>query len=117
MRIWHPALIPHLCQKHLCAMWREGLGAYKIITENRTNLSYFKHPATQEFVNDISALWSRLYLVRQEMLKRGYHPKEMPNFLSDDPISKSSTKQWQTLVEQINHLKTKQCQCQLNKLT
>lgn len=31
MRIWHESLIPKLCQKHLCAMWREGLGCLKIV--------------------------------------------------------------------------------------
>lgn len=35
MRIWHESLIPKLCRQHLLAMWREGLGAYKIITENK----------------------------------------------------------------------------------
>lgn len=111
MRIWSEQLIPKLCQKHLCAMWREGLGAYKIIIENRTDLSYWKHPATQEFVNDVGALWSRLKMIRDEMLKRGYNPKELPLFHYNEPIRKQSIKMWQTLEQQIEILKSKGCKC------
>ena len=110
MRIWNEQLIPKLCQKHLCAMWREGLGAFKIITENRTNLSYWKHPATQEFVNAPLELKNRLWAVRKEMLKRGYHPKELP-----DCKMKIGGKinEWQNLEQQIEILKSKHCKCNL----
>lgn len=70
-------------------MWREGLGCYKIITENKTG--YKNHPATQEFIGCPQELYSRLLLVRFEMLSRGYHPKVMPpipKFLSGE------VKQW-----------------------
>lgn len=113
MRCWHQDLIPKLCRQHLLAMWRECLGMYKIIVDNRTDLSYWKHPATQEFVNDIPALWSRLYLVRKEMLKRGYHPKEMPIFVSNDHIRSLSVALWQTLDEQIAIIKSKKCKCKI----
>jgi hypothetical protein len=116
MRIWHEDLIPKLCQKHLSAMWREGLGAYKIINENRTDLSYWKHPATQEFIYNLDLLHERLRLVREEMLKRAYNPKELP-VLQD--LSSFLQQQyckyypWQTLDEQIAILKTKNCKCNI----
>jgi len=95
-------------------MWREGLGAFKIITENRTDLAYYKHPATQEFVGAPMALWNILLWVKLEMERRGYHPKELPT----RPEKMTGTvKPWQSLEEQIEHLKTKQCKCQLNNLT
>ncbi|MHA2330232.1 MAG: pyrimidine dimer DNA glycosylase/endonuclease V, partial [Candidatus Hodarchaeales archaeon] len=43
MRIWDISLIEFLCDKHLLAVWREGLGAYSIITNNKKG--YSKHPA------------------------------------------------------------------------
>ena len=105
MRIWHEKLIPKLCQKHLCAMWREGLGCYKIITENKNG--YRNHPATQEFINCPNKLWLNLFKTREEMLSRGYHPKSMPCI---SPIS-GTRKPWQTLEEQVAVLKTKNCKC------
>jgi hypothetical protein len=111
MRIWHTSLIPILCQKHLCAMWREGLGAYKIITENKQG--YRNHPATQEYINAPRALYYVLALTRHEMLKRAYHPKELPAMpqLTGD---KETLNQWQTLAEQITILKAKGCKCKLH---
>lgn len=109
MRIWHEKLIPHLCQKHLCAMWREGLGAYKIITENKKG--YRNHPATKEYEHAPNALYSLLTLVRAEMIKRSYHPKEMP-----PQATYTATEQiqpWQTLEEQRQVLKSKGCKCNL----
>lgn len=109
MRIWHEDLIPKLCQKHLCAMWREGLGCYKIIMENK--IGYKNHPATIEFSLSPDSLWNRLLLVRKEMLKRGYHPKEMP----EKPFNKFDlgVTPWQTLEEQIEVLKLKNCKCKI----
>lgn len=129
MRIWHQDLIPKLCQKHLCAMWREGLGCYKILNEGKKG--YRNHPATKEFEFHLDLLWDRLLLVREEMLKRGYHPKEMPYFTLFQAISpiiydeqktnigidlfseRSPYKPWQTLEEQIKVIKLKKCNCKL----
>lgn len=89
-------------------MWREGLGAYKIITENKKG--YRNHPAVKEFENAPVLLWNRLYLVRKEMLHRGYNPKELPpepNFLP------RVLNEWQTLEEQVEILKNKNCKCKL----
>lgn len=90
-------------------MWRENLGMYKIITEHRTDLSYWKHPATQEFVNCPEKLWKRLELVRNEAIKRGYHFKELPTYVEFG----GRLNPWQTLSEQITHLKTKKCNCNI----
>jgi hypothetical protein len=93
-------------------MWREGLGAYKIITENKKG--YRNHPATQEFIDAPYELWRRLGLVREEMLKRKYHPKDMPK--KPYPLSVPEyepIKEWQTLEEQIEILKAKGCKCDL----
>lgn len=94
-------------------MWREGLGAYKIIIENRTDLSYWKHPATQEFVNAPVYLWIRLKQIRKEMLNRGYHPKELPEMPKPQNTSQK-IKQWQTLEQQIEIIKSKKCKCKIN---
>lgn len=90
-------------------MWREGLGCYKIITENKKG--YRNHPATKEFEHNAVGLWNRLVSVREEMLKRGYHPKPMPETAPKEykPIIYS----WQTLDEQIKVLKTKNCKCKV----
>lgn len=90
-------------------MWRESLGAYKIITENKSG--YRNHPATQEFIDCPSALYERLQLVRQEMLSRNYHPKELPAF---NGLPTGTVKEWQTLSEQIEVLSAKGCKCLIN---
>lgn len=88
-------------------MWREGLGAYKVITENKKG--YRNHPAVKEFEDNALELKNRLYFVRKEMLARGYHPKPLP----DAPMTHGKVKEWQTLEEQIEVLKNKHCQCLL----
>jgi hypothetical protein len=110
MRIWHEKLIPKLCQKHLCAMWREGLGCYKIITENKKG--YRNHPATKEFEGDPICLWRRLRAVRNEMIKRNYNPKCMPP-LPPLGFVTWSNKEWQTLEQQVAILKAKKCECKI----
>ena len=105
MRIWDKRLIPRLCQKHLCAMWRESLGAYSIITEGKSG--YRNHPATQEFINSPADLYDILSIVRDEMLKRGYHPKELPKKVN----TRSTIKSWQNLKQQVEVLKNKKCKC------
>lgn len=112
MRIWHQELIPKLCRQHLLAVWRESLGCYKIITENKKG--YRNHPAVKEFENNVGELRLRLRDIRKEMLNRGYHPKELPfpeNGLTGVTFGKINT--WQTLEEQIEVLKEKGCNCQV----
>lgn len=109
MRIWHESLIPKLCRQHLLAMWREGLGAYSIITNNKKG--YRNHPAVKEFENNHLELKNRLWAVRQEMLKRGYNPKPLPDarMRCDGKVIP-----WQTLEEQIEIIKYKKCDCKVN---
>lgn len=111
MRIWHQTLIPHLCQKHLCAVWREALGCYHIITQNKQG--YRNHPATQEFINYPDQLFDRLLLIREEMLHRGYHPKEIQPAHDTDIPDVGIPDEWQTLEEQKTLLKLKQCKCKI----
>jgi len=114
MRIWHEKLIPHLCQKHLCACWRESLGAYSIITENKKG--YRNHPAVKEFIGYEYKLYGRLMTIRTEMLSRGYHPKEMPEKYYAFSFGKEEYKEWQTLEEQIEILRGKGCKCKIDNI-
>lgn len=109
MRIWHEKLIPMLCQKHLCGVWREGLGLYSIIINNKTG--YRNHPATKEFANAPWQLIKRLHIIRAEMLKRGYHPKHIIELRS--AYLESSVVEWQSLEKQTAILLTKQCRCNI----
>lgn len=114
MRIWHQNLIPKLCRQHLLACWREGLGAYKIITENKKG--YRNHPAVKEFEKHHNILWIRLAVIRKEMLTRGWKPKEPPPkpLLQNSNTFKSYyRKQWQGLKQQIEVLKSKKCDCKI----
>ncbi len=65
--MWHEKLIPKLCRQHLLAMWREGLGIYSILSNNKKG--YRNHPAVKEFEDSLGVLWFRLYAVRREMIK------------------------------------------------
>ena len=109
MIIWHKKLIPKLCRQHLLAVWREGLGCYSIITKGKKG--YSNHPAVKEFANAPWQLLKRLYEIRDEMLKRGYNPKELP--ILRTAYLEGSVKPWQTLNEQITRLKEKKCNCKI----
>ncbi len=92
-------------------MWREGLGCYKILTEDKKG--YRNHPAVKEFENALLALWIRLKITREEMLKRGYNPKELPDMPSFELLGNKVRNDWQTLDEQIEVLKLKGCVCKV----
>jgi hypothetical protein len=113
MRIWNEQLIPKLCRQHLLACWREGLGAYSIITENKKG--YSQHPAVKEFEGYPVALLWRLFKVRNEMIFRGYKPKELPKreYHGEDFCGIIEPEPWQTLEQQIEILKSKKCQCNI----
>lgn len=114
MRIWHEKLIPKLCQKHLCAMWRESLGCFKIITENKKG--YRNHPAVKEFENNLDLLHEVLKKVRIEMLNRKYHPKPLPELNDISSFINQfgcSYKPWQDLDTQIKLLRNKGCRCNI----
>ncbi len=112
MRIWHEQLIPRLCRQHLLAMWREGLGAYSIITNGKKG--YRNHPALKEFEGCPNLLAQRLQAVRAEMLRRGYHPKEAPIPIQAELGAELERyHEWQSLEEQVERLKAKGCGCQV----
>lgn len=88
-------------------MWREGLGCYNIVTSDKKG--YRNHPATKEFIGAECDLWCRLYETREEMLRRGYHPKDMPKMVRHHECTESVP--WQTLEEQTEVLRAKGCKC------
>lgn len=88
-------------------MWREGLGAYSIIMNDKKG--YSNHPAVVEFKPRPDKLWERLRLVRKEAIKRGYNFKELP-----EPPSRpyrGACTLWQSLEEQKEVLRSKKCDC------
>ena len=91
-------------------MWREGLGMWKILTEDKKG--YRNHPATKEFEDYTGNLWWRLYYIHKEMMKRGYKPKDVPTCDSRYRYNKHLV-EWQTLEEQIEVLKAKGCKCRV----
>lgn len=107
MRIWHEKLLPKLCRPHILACWREALGAYEIISKNKSG--YRNHPATKEFEKALPALWNRLYWIRHEMLNRGYKPKELPPKPKD--VLPNVVNEWQSLEHQVEILRSKGCKC------
>lgn len=113
MRIWHEDLIPILCRQHLLAVWREGLGCWAILTEDKKG--YRNHPAVKEFEGNTIILWDRLAKIHKEMVSRGYHPKRLP--IPRGYIGANEYKPWQSLEEQIEVLKHKGCDCDLSTLT
>lgn len=111
MRAWHKDLIPKLCSKHLVACWRECLGMFKIITENKKG--YRNHPAVKEYSDCPDKLWDYLKLIRNEGIKRGYNFKELP---PKPELTNNHPSQWQTLECQIERLREKKlsiisCKC------
>lgn len=107
VRIWNHSLIPKLCRQHLLAMWREGLGAYSIIVNHKKG--YRNHPAVVEFADCPEDLWLVLKMVRDEMLYRGYKPKAMPELR----FFCGPRREWQTLEQQVEILRAKQCGCDI----
>jgi len=63
----------------------------------------------KEFMGNSLNLSGVLTKVREEMLKRGYHPKKLE--LGNIFTSSSSYTPWQTLEQQIEILKAKGCKC------
>lgn len=110
MRIWHEKLISKLCRPHLLAMWREGLGCLGIVCGYKKGYRF--HPQVKEFMNHDYKLYNRLYQVREEMLKRGYYPKPLPNIIVWNTPRPRYTP-WQSLQKQTEILRAKGCQCQV----
>jgi len=107
MRVWHKELIPKLCKNHLLAMWREGLGLYKILKKGEGG--YYNHPQTKMYHGARHAQWEILKKTREEMLSRDWNPKELP----PEPQEDGEPNEWQSLQEQIKILKDKNCNCKI----
>jgi len=115
MRIWHTEIIPHLCRQHLLAVWREGLGTWAILTQDKKG--YRNHPAVKEWDGDLLGLYMRLCVIRSEMLRRGYNAKNIP--CTQEQFMRLSAKQnkpWQTREEQIHVLRLKKCACTVGNI-
>ena len=109
-------LIKKICNK--CGYEaKEGQVGKKCLNCGHGLDGYFYHPAVKEFKEAPLALYERLQLVRDEMLKRGYNPINLttPNLYVKQALGlhKEKIRQWQTLEEQIAVLKSKHCACKL----
>lgn len=116
MRVWNQKLIKKLCRNHLLGQWRESLGCHKIITEyyaTGKKLGYFNHPQVQQYLDKPQKLFSILDTTRNEMIKRGYNPKPLPDVNCEGKPLFGKLKEWQTLEEQIEVLKNKNCDCKV----
>lgn len=108
MRIW--TIQPNkLCKNHLLGLWREALGCYQIITQDKSG--YSNHPQTKQYADCPEKLHKVMSNVRQEMLNRGWNPKPLPERVEYG----GKEKVWQTNEEQLKVLKDKGCECKLNK--
>ena len=107
MRIWDisPTL---LCQQHLLGEHRELHALWTILSEHKKG--YAKHPETKRWRNKLSALYIRHETLVAEMTKRGYKHKSDLN-PSQATGSKSQTEFIHTPEEQIEILRSKQCDC------
>lgn len=52
-----------------------------------------------------------MHVIRDEMLRRGYHPKEIPPVMS--AYLEDGVKEWQSLDEQCAVLRGKGCECKV----
>jgi len=95
-------------------MWREGLGAYKIITEDKKG--YCNHPAVKEFEHAPQTLLTRLLQVYFESKNRGYSfniklvdANKLDHIIHKEP----KIIEWQSLEKQIEVLHGKNCECKV----
>lgn len=107
MRIWdvHPK---NLCQKHLLGEHSELHAIWNIITKNKKG--YSLHPETLRWVGKLKALYFRHGELVEEMGRRGYNHKSPLN----ESLAVGSGEQdiyLNTLLEQVELLKNKNCSC------
>lgn len=110
MRIWDEQLDHDLCDKHLLAEWREGLGVYSILKNGKRG--YRSHPQVKMYENNIPALYERLMAIRSEMVERGFNPK-MLDSITYSSKDMGEVVEWQPLKKQIQILKEKGCACRV----
>ena len=114
MRVWD--IDPkNLCRKHLLAEHRELHGLWNILTKYKGKGGYSRHPETLRWVGRQKALYLRHEKLVKEFYRRGY--------LHHTPLDKKfaigSGNQdvfINTILEQKEILKKKQCDCLLNAI-
>lgn len=115
MRIWDQVPPTDLCDQHLLAQWREGLGLWSILTDP-AKTGYRNHPETKRWVGHERPLGNFLHRTRNAMLARGWSPKAVPNtplFVSlqpNDPSGRRLPTPWD---DQLAALRAKGCACKV----
>jgi hypothetical protein len=107
MRIWDisPSL---LCRQHVLGEHRELHAIWSVITKDKKG--YSRHPETIRWVGKLKALYFRHEDLVQEMKKRGYsHKSDLSHLLAIG--SKKQTVLINTISEQIEILRKKNCPC------
>ena len=107
MRVWdvEPSI---LCRKHLLGEHRELHAVWTVITKNKSG--YSKHPETKRWVGRLAALYKRHDELVKEMINRGYnHNSPLDKSLITD--KKKQNRYVNTLEEQIEILRLKNCDC------
>lgn len=109
MRIWDvPPSV--LCRKHLLGEHRELHALWTILTENKKG--YTHHPETLRWKGKLKALFLRHEAQVEEMHDRGYNHKSNLN----KHLATGSAKQTEwvnSISEQKELLKNKQCDCKV----
>lgn len=111
MRIWD--IKPqYLCRKHLLGEHRELHGLWNILTIHNEKGGYSKHPETLRWKGKLKALYLCHEKLVVEMKRR--------NYLHRSPLEKKYAKGKETqdrfvntIKEQIQILKNKNCQCKI----
>lgn len=110
MRVWD---VPpeELCRIHLLGEHRELHAIWTILTENKKG--YTSHPETKRWVGKLGALYKRHDEEVKEMKKRGYnHMSDLDKKLA---VGEKQQKDFvNTLAEQREILKNKNCDCYKN---
>lgn len=107
MRVWD--ISPNkLCRVHLLGEHRELHAIWTILTQNKKG--YINHPETKRWVGHLGALHERHEAEVKEMKRRGYnHASPLDKKLAIG--RKSQDKFVNTISEQREILKLKNCEC------
>lgn len=111
MRVWDQMDPTDLCDKHLLAQWREALGLWSILINEKKG--YANHPETKRWVGCIPELRTLLTRTRDAMLARGWRPKDIPgpaSFETTRPGGERPPPPWD---DQLAVLRAKGCACKV----
>lgn len=110
MRIWDQVPPTDLCDQHLLAQWREGLGLWSILTDP-TKTGYRNHPETKRWSGHLSSLATVLVETSFAMLVRGWNPKPVPERAVEESFtSLHCPDPWD---DQLAALRAKGCACKV----